>query len=630
MNLLINGSFEATMVGPGLTRVFPVEGNPYEVHFDNIWPPPGWDAWFFHEPGKWDKPEVHEAKSQHDARRVHSGNQAMCLFTFNRKHDAGFLQRVENVTAGARYRASAHAHAWSNHAFEHESDPFWSEGVGTGVHSLLIPDEIPMINGDKQNDAIGNFAFSVGIDPTGGTNPLAGTVVWGREVANYNGHQPVPAVEVVARGVPLTVFLRSSTLWAFKHNNSYWDDVTLEVVDDEEPPPPLTAGSSKLGPHVLRPAAGVGAYLDAGVPVVKFVDDFGMALQVRPKTLVVGRKYKGDYDAQLQYNSGKTPHQAAEQFVNDQVDTYTANPAITYWEGHNEPVWSTLQEMDWYAQFEMERMWLMADLGLKCVIGNFATGTPPLELWPAFVPACEVALDYRGILGLHEYGAAFMWWMTGDNQVDPDADQGDEGWTTLRYRKVYRQFLQPAGVGHLPLVITECGIDPMVRPEPPGWQAGAWRDMCSRWRDQLGENDCADYYFRQVTWYDEELQKDDYVVGATIFTWGSYEGSFQRFDVAGSGVADKLTQYNIDNPPRAFVYPGDGPPPDPEGRGLPRVQYARTYVLLPPDAGAEWARAVVDAIWDKARYTIGGSADDAGIGSLDDKTVIIINPHKWE
>ena len=53
-----------------------------------------------------------------------------------------------------------------------------------------------------------------------------------------------------------------------------------------------------------------------------------------------------------------------------------------------------------------------------------------------------------------------MWWMTGKYQVNPDEDQGDEGWTTLRYRKVYRQFLIPSGLGSVPLVITECGIDP--------------------------------------------------------------------------------------------------------------------------------------------------------------------------
>jgi murein DD-endopeptidase MepM/ murein hydrolase activator NlpD len=72
------------------------------------------------------------------------------------------------------------------------------------------------------------------------------------------------------------------------------------------------------------------------------------------------------------------------------------------------------------------------------------------------------------------------------------------------------------------------------------------------------------------------------------------------------------------------------PPQQPEPpRGLPRTPYARTYVLLPPNADAAWARAVVDATWDKRRFTIGGSADDAGIGDLDFRRIVAVNPGAW-
>ena len=63
---------------------------------------------------------------------------------------------------------------------------------------------------------------------------------------------------------------------------------------------------------------------------------------------------------------------------------------------------------------------------------------------------------------------------------------------------------------------------------------------------------------------------------------------------------------------------------------LPRDQYPRTYVLLPPEAGREWVEAVLDSgKWEEHRWTIGGSADDAGIGALEDKTVIAVNPEAW-
>lgn len=73
----------------------------------------------------------------------------------------------------------------------------------------------------------------------------------------------------------------------------------------------------------------------------------------------------------------------------------------------------------------------------------------------------------------------------------------------------------------------------------------------------------------------------------------------------------------------------DGPGGPPSSGGLPRVQYGRTYVLLPPQAGRAWAEAVVAATWDRHRYTLGGSADDAGIGDLDFRRVFAVNPAGW-
>jgi hypothetical protein len=385
---------------------------------------------------------------------------------------------------------------------------------------------------------------------------------------------------------------------------------------------------TKLGPHVLWDAQYLSEYIQAGIAVAKFVGDWAMASNVLEGVLVIGRLV-ADYDAQHQKAMGQTPLEAAQQFVQDQLPTYQANPHIEYWEGHNEPVWTGEEGMGWYAHFEVERMRLMADLGLKCVIGNFATGTPDLALWPAFLPALQVARQYQALLGLHEYSWPWMWWMTGRYQLNPNEDQGDEGWTTLRYRKIYRQHLIPNGLGDVPLVITECGVDPGVSPKPPGLTGGAWRLLGDLWAQHNSEPNKADYYFRQLVWYDEELQKDDYVVGATIFTWGNFGPPWLYFDVAGTEVATKLIAYTQADPARPFVYPGVKEEEE-KPRGYPRVQYERTYVLLPPTADAAWAQAVVESTWDQRRYTIGGSADDAGVGDLDVRRVIAINPQDWQ
>jgi N-acetyl-anhydromuramyl-L-alanine amidase AmpD len=380
---------------------------------------------------------------------------------------------------------------------------------------------------------------------------------------------------------------------------------------------------TKLGAHVLLSVPELVDYIQAGPAVIKLVGNWGMAKEVPQCILVIGRKCQ-DYNAEHQRDANQTPLEAARQFLVDQLPTCRSNPHITYWEGHNEPVWNTREDLAWYAQFEVERMRLMADEGLKCVIGNFSTGVPDLALWPAFFPALQAAKEHGAILGLHEYSCPWMWWMTGKYQLDPNADEGDEGWTTLRYRKVYRQHLIPNGLGDVLLAITECGIDPLVNPKPPNMGAGGtWKEMGSFWARHDNEPDEADYYFRQLVWYDKELQKDDYVVGAAVFTWGSFD-RWSKFDVAGTPVAQKLIAHARTDPAKPFV-----DEPVDKSRGLPRVQYERTCVLLAPGADAAWAHAVVEATWNEKRYTIGSNADDAGIGDLDVRRVIAVNPQEW-
>jgi len=75
--------------------------------------------------------------------------------------------------------------------------------------------------------------------------------------------------------------------------------------------------------------------------------------------------------------------------------------------------------------------------------------------------------------------------------------------------------------------------------------------------------------------------------------------------------------------------PAQSPPQPAPPRGKPRTAYARTYVLLPPGTNAAWANAVVEGVWDTHRLTIGGSADDAGIGDLDLRRVVAVNPAAW-
>jgi|SRR5579859_4088979 len=63
--------------------------------------------------------------------------------------------------------------------------------------------------------------------------------------------------------------------------------------------------------------------------------------------------------------------------------------------------------------------------------------------------------------------------------------------------------------------------------------------------------------------------------------------------------------------------------------GYPREDYTRIVVLLPPQAGVDYAVAVMANTWNEHRYTLSGSADDSGIGNLTQRRVIAINPAWW-
>jgi hypothetical protein len=198
------------------------------------------------------------------------------------------------------------------------------------------------------------------------------------------------------------------------------------------------------------------------------------------------------------------------------------------------------------AELEAERARLLAENGLRAVVGNFGTGQPPLEWWPAFRPALEAAQAHGGYLGLHEYSAPTIWHNTNRPDLDFRADPADEGWLTLRYRKVYNQYLGPWGL-RLPLLLTECGVDGLVadRPGPPG---KGWKDFAAYWAELGMGWDTPGNYVEQLAWYDSQLHLDDYVAGAAVFAMTAFQ-EWESYQLQGD-AARILQQYMSVRPPR--------------------------------------------------------------------------------
>lgn len=70
--------------------------------------------------------------------------------------------------------------------------------------------------------------FRIGIDPTGGTNPLSGGIIWSGWVTNDDGWVQA-TVDATASGTQVTLFLYATQSSPANPNGIYWDDTTLTV-----------------------------------------------------------------------------------------------------------------------------------------------------------------------------------------------------------------------------------------------------------------------------------------------------------------------------------------------------------------------------------------------------------------
>ncbi|MBN1260112.1 MAG: LysM peptidoglycan-binding domain-containing protein [Anaerolineae bacterium] len=265
-NLLVNGDFEQSTGG-----AWPFQDGIAEVQVG-----PGWRAYWLDEAPSyvtpssacagqpsscyWARPEFRDVKRIEYDYRVHGGEYAQKYFTFGRQHEAGLYQTVGGITPGTRLRFQIYIQTWSCLA----------EG-GAWNHCPTSP----------LSNQPGPMHTKVGIDPTGGTNPWAATVVWSGEFETYDVWTPF-WVEAVAEAESVTVFTYSRAdwpdTWTRLNNDVYIDDATLVPVGDPEPtaaPPPPTPEFAPTPQATSTPRSD-----GAVVHIVQSGDTlFGIALQ---------------------------------------------------------------------------------------------------------------------------------------------------------------------------------------------------------------------------------------------------------------------------------------------------------------------------------------------------------------
>lgn len=295
--------------------------------------------------------------------------------------------------------------------------------------------------------------------------------------------------------------------------------------------PELTA--SKLSVHVIRNEDRLVMELvrRAHPRLIKALDDFSWLVEVKavsPGTLTIGRLNDFESSSQEHWPETKDPVAAAEEYVAAHLDIYQRNPVVDYWEAWNEFVPVTPERWKWYALFEATRACLMQAHGLRAAVGGFAAGSPEYSEMALFVPALEAAHRCGGIFTLHEGVSPIIG--CGVSATDPEvripgAPQFDNipvGYITVRYRYWYEGYLKPRGLGDLPLVVSELAVGGIVPESPCNGPGGAgWKGYQSWWVQQGVGPTGPEAYVNVLAWYDRLMQKDPYVIGATIFTAGA-------------------------------------------------------------------------------------------------------------
>jgi hypothetical protein len=110
----------------------------------------------------------------------------------------GFYQQV-TVTSGKDYLLTAYGLSWSTNN--------------------------PVVDTPSQ----ANITMRIGIDPNGGTDPFAASIVWSDTKVAMDAYGTFTVV-ATARSSVITVVLRSVPDWGMARNDSFWDDTSLMMV----------------------------------------------------------------------------------------------------------------------------------------------------------------------------------------------------------------------------------------------------------------------------------------------------------------------------------------------------------------------------------------------------------------
>ncbi len=252
--------------------------------------------------------------------------------------------------------------------------------------------------------------------------------------------------------------------------------------------------------------------------------------EIHPNAFIVGRLFTPNQE--FWSNPEGRGREFAERILREEVNrvTFQGRPIYDAWESFNETIPESVgpDVMQAYDAFQVAFGQRIQAAGFEPIAMNFGTGN---FLGHHFLENFRGTLETHRYLGFHEYDWPTLW------RLHRESEAVNGGmWLTLRYRRTMNQVRQ-AYPGRHTVIITECGMTQGVHPQGVG-DVGPWHPS-----HPISEDD----YWASMMWYNDELMRDDYVMGACLFVVGAIS-PWESFEHLG-GIVDRLERLRETEPP---------------------------------------------------------------------------------